>query len=131
MKRYRENYSYLWHVKDQLENLGLGHFNTELITDAGEDSNKCAIKVTYADGPFGYQMEILDRHFSLELFMMYFKNRRNYLMLTPAEREEIANQNTHPEEWEQGFVFEKQAHRKSQIAYMEGKLNDAIRHRGH
>ena len=91
-------------VKSGLVAMGLGHLAVELITDAGEDSNEVAVKVTYADGPFGYQMEMLDRYFSLDLFMMYFKSRRNYLMLNEAEQEAIFEQRIHPEVWEQEFL---------------------------
>ena len=91
-------------VKSGLVAMGLGHLAVELITDAGEDSNEVAVKVTYADGPFGYQMEMLDRYFSLDLFMMYFKSRCNYLMLTAAEQEVIFNQGIHPEVWESNTI---------------------------
>ena len=101
VKRKYVNQDVIDHVKSELNDMGLNHLQVDLIMDGGEDENTPCIKVTYGEGIFGNKMEELDRWFNLDLFMMFFRGRRNYLKLTADERSLIT---MHPQMWEKEFL---------------------------
>ena len=84
-----------------LEEMGLGHLDIELFTDGGDNDNTPYIKVSWGEGAFGNKMEELDRWFNLDLFLMFFRGRNNYLKLTEDERSKIT---MHPQMWEREFL---------------------------
>ena len=84
-----------------LEEMGLGHLDIELFTDGGDNDNTPYIKVSWGEGAFGNKMEELDRWFNLDLFLMFFRGRNNYLKLTEDERSKIT---VHPQMWEREFL---------------------------
>lgn len=89
-----------------LEEMGLGDLEVAIIPgckigDGGGDEYAPCIKVTYGEGTFGNKMEELDKWFSIDLFMMFFEGRKNYLKLTADERALIT---MHPQMWEKEFL---------------------------
>ena len=93
--------SIISNVESELNDMGLNHLQVDLIMNGGEDENTPCIKVTYGEGIFGYRMEKLNSYFNLDLFMMFFRGRRNYLKLTEDERSKIT---MHPQMWEREFL---------------------------
>ena len=87
-------------VKQGLNDMGLGHFPVGVI-DSGDSNNNLAIAVTYGTGVFGKHIETLDKYWNVELFLMYFNSRRNYLALPEGERAAIK---MHPELWEKKYL---------------------------
>ena len=88
-------------VESELNEMGLDHLQVDLIMNGGEDENTPCIKVTYGEGIFGYRMEKLNNYFNLDLFLMFFRGRNNYLKLTEDERSKIT---MHPQMWEKEFL---------------------------
>ena len=88
-------------VESELNEMGLGHLPVELIMNGGDNEKTQCIKVTYGEGIFGNKMEELDRWFNLDLFLMFFRGRNNYLKLTADERALIT---MHPQMWEKEFL---------------------------
>ena len=101
VKRKYVNQDVFENVCDSLKEMGLGHLSVEIIPNGGDDDNTPCIKVTYGEGAFGNKMEELDRWFSIDLFMMFFEGRKNYLKLTADERALIT---MHPQMWEKEFL---------------------------
>ena len=101
VKRKYVNQDVFENVCDSLKEMGLGHLSVEIIPNCGDDDNTPCIKVTYGEGAFGNKMEELDRWFSIDLFMMFFEGRKNYLKLTADERSLIT---MHPQMWEREFL---------------------------
>lgn len=101
VKRKYVNQDVFENVCVALEEMGLGHLSVEIIPNGGDDDNTPCIKVTYGEGAFGNKMEELDRFFNLDLFMMFFEGRKNYLKLTADERSLIT---MHPQMWEKEFL---------------------------
>ena len=92
----------LQEVTMKLQEMGLGHYPVSIIpTEARRPRGEMAICVTHGPGPFGTQMETLNKYFDVKLFLWWFKARKNYLKLTAAERAEIT---THPEIWEREYL---------------------------
>jgi len=90
----------LQEVRTALHEMGLGDYPVTVIpTEARR--GEMAICVTHGPGAFGTQMETLDKYFSVNLFLHWFRARKNYLKLTAAERAEIT---THPEIWEKEYL---------------------------
>ena len=87
-------------VKQGLNDMGLGHFPVSVI-DSGDRKNSLAMAVTYGTGIFGRHIETLDKYWSLELFMMFFEGRKNFLALPEEERAAIT---MHPQQWEREFL---------------------------
>jgi len=86
-------------VKRELRKMGLD-FPVDMI-ETGDRKGEMAVVVQYGEGIFGKKSETLDKYFSHDLFMMFFKGRLNYLKLTPEERASIT---VHPQEWEREFL---------------------------
>jgi len=86
-------------VRWELRKMGLD-FPVDMI-ETGDRNNEHAVVVQYGEGIFGKHIETLDKYFSHDLFMMFFKGRLNYLKLTPEERASIT---VHPQEWERAFL---------------------------
>ena len=86
-------------VKWELRKMGLD-FPVDMI-ETGDRRNEHAVVVQHGEGIFGKHIETLDKYFSHDLFMMFFKGRLNYLKLTPEERASIT---VHPQEWEREFL---------------------------
>ena len=87
-------------VKQGLNHIGLGHFPVSVI-ETGDRKGSLAMAVTYGTGVFGKHIETLDKYWSLELFMMFFEGRKNYLALPEEERAAIT---MHPQQWEREFL---------------------------
>ena len=87
-------------VEQGLKDMGLGHFPVGII-DSGDWNNSLALAVTYGTGVFGKHIETLDKYWNLELFMMFFSGRKNYLALPEKERAAIT---MHPQQWEREFL---------------------------
>ena len=101
VKRKYVNQDVFENVCDSLKEMGLGHLSVEIIPNGGGDEYAPCIKVTWGEGAFGNKMEELDRWFSIDLFMMFFEGRKNYLKLTADERSLIT---MHPQMWEKEFL---------------------------
>ena len=86
-------------VRWELRKMGLD-FPVDMI-ETGDRNNEHAVVVQYGEGIFGKHIETLDKYFSHDLFMYFFKGRVNYLKLTDEER---ANIIVHPQEWEREFL---------------------------
>ena len=86
-------------IKWDLRKMGLD-FPVDMI-ETGDRKGEMAVAVTYGKGIFGKHIETLNKYFSHDLFMMFFKGRLNYLKLTPEERASIT---IHPQEWEREFI---------------------------
>ena len=93
-------------VKYELDQMGLGHFSVELVNDCGRDCNQEGIKVTTdpTDEQFGYQVQTLDRYFSIDGFMSWFEGRKNYLKLSKESQDVLTEQRIHPQVWEENFL---------------------------
>ena len=94
-------------VRQGLEKMGLGHFPINFFpTDRkGELSINVAL-----DEEMGLDVrsEVMNRYFNADLFLTWFKSRKNFLKLSVEERRAIT---IHPEMWETNFLMKKHAER--------------------
>ena len=92
-------------VKYELNQMGLGHFETKHLLD-GESGKEPHIMVTMnpTDRQFGYVIDPLDRYFSIDSFVDGFRRRMNYYKLPQHVKNELFAQRIHPEAWEQDFL---------------------------
>ena len=87
-------------VRQGLEKMGLG--NLPINFSPTDRKGEVSIDVTL-DEEIGLDVrsEVMNRYFNADLFLTWFKSRKNFLKLSVKERRAIT---IHPEVWEANFI---------------------------
>jgi hypothetical protein len=123
MKKWSNEELVIKIIKNELDQMGLGHFIVEVVT-CGEDDHERAVRVTTdpAAGEFGRVYEVLDQWFSLDNYLTMFSSRKNYYKLPQSKKDELFAQRIHPEAWEQEFLKTDAYHQTRGIMNMDGTI---------